>query len=144
MKKTLLLFTICTATVFTLTISGCSKKDNNTGGTTMKNVAGTYQLTALTITSGGVTIDGKAQMDDCQKDDNIKLNADSTYNYIDAGTKCQPDGSYDGNWKISGNLLIVDSDTSTIKSFNGTTLVTTVSGTQSGIAYTSTQTLTKK
>jgi len=142
MKRTLL-FLVISGTA-ALIITGCSKK-SDTQAATMKNLAGTYKLTAYTATSGGVTIDGMQNMDACQKDDQLKLNADSTLNYIDAGTTCSPDGSYTGSWVVSGNYLILDgSDSSTIKSFNGSTLVVTFNLTYQGSTVVNTQTLTKQ
>ena len=143
MKKTLLFIVISGASLLALVLSGCSKKNDATAPT-MKSVVGTYKLTALTATGGGVTVDGMQSLDACQKDDNLKLNADSTYNYIDAGTTCSVNGSYDGQWYISGSYFIQDGDTSTIKSFNGTTLVLTTTGVSSGISVVATETLTKQ
>jgi hypothetical protein len=143
MKKTLLFVAIGAAASLTLIISGCSKKNDSTAAN-MKSVAGTYKLTAYTITVGGVTQDGLQTMDACQKDDNIKFNADSTYNYIDAGTQCGGGDSYDGTWVISGNYFILDGqDSATIKSFSGSQLVLSITESQGGITGTINQTLTK-
>ncbi len=37
-----------------------------------------------------------ANLEDCEKDDLIKLNADMTCNAVDAGTVCNPNGSENG------------------------------------------------
>ena len=143
MKKTLLFVAVSIASLLTLFLAGCSKKDSG-GSYSMKSVAGNYKLTASTVTSGGATVDYMPYIDDCQKDDLLQLKDDSTYIYTDAGTTCNPDGSSTGEWYISGSNLIQDGDTVNIKSFNGTALVLTYTGTSGGVSATSTTTLTKQ
>ncbi|HVV05153.1 MAG TPA: lipocalin family protein [Puia sp.] len=143
MKKPLLLIAVGAISLLTLLLAGCSKKDSG-GSYSMKSVAGAYKLTASTVTSGGITVDYMPYLDDCEKDDLLTLNADSTYVYTDAGTTCTPDGSTSGQWYISGSYLIQDGDTVNIKSFNGTALVLTFTGSSGGVTGTSTTTLTKQ
>ena len=110
----------------------------------MKSVAGNYKLTASTVTYGGVTIDGMQYIDDCQKDDILTLNSDSTYVYTDAGTTCSVNGSSTGEWFISGSYFVQDGDTATIKSFNGSALVLTIKEDYNGATAVGTTTLTKQ
>jgi len=142
MKKTVLFLTLTGLT--TLIITSCSKKSDSPA-LSLQNVTGTYKMTAYTLVSAGVTIDAYSKLGSCERDDLLKLNADSTYNYKDAGTVCSPDGSYDGTWKLSGNYFIVDgSDSSTVTSFNGSTLVLATSDYYNGAAATFTSTYTKQ
>jgi len=146
MKKTLLFVAVSVASLLTLLFAGCSKK-NDSVALTMKNVAGTYKLTAATGSFGGYTMNLYDSIPACQKDDNLKLNADSTYQHIDAGTQCNPPGDEQGTWLISGNYFILNSqngiDTATIKSFNGSQLVVSYTDGSYGFPITATETLTK-
>jgi hypothetical protein len=145
MKKTLLFAIICGAAIMTIVLAGCSKKGGGSVAATVKSVAGTYKLTASTVTSSGVTVDYMSQIPACEKDDILQLNADSTFAYTDAGTVCTPSGSYSGTWTISGNYFIQNgTDSATIKSFNGSALVLAVTDNSSGTAITNTTTLTKQ
>ena len=123
MKKLLLILLIAP-----LTFISCDKDDDCE--TTSAQVAGTYRLTSAkykqTPTSGEVDL--LVLLDNCEKDDQQVLNANGTYQYVDAGTICSPNGSYSGNWSLNGNTLIIDGETSTVTSFDCKTLVFTVSG----------------
>jgi hypothetical protein len=145
MKKTLL-FVVVSVALFVLAISGCSKKNEDVSPT-MKNVAGTYKMTALTGSFGGFTLNLYDSVPACQKDDNYKFNADSTYQYIDAGTQCDTSYDYSGTWVISGSYIILDQqgeqDSATIKSFNGSQLVITFTDNSTGFPISATQTFTK-
>ena len=145
MKKTLL-FVIASAALLALIISGCSKKNDATAAT-MKNVAGTYKLTAATGAFGGLTFNLYDSIPACQRDDNLTLNADSTYQVIDAGTQCNPPDNQTGTWFINGSDFVrhgpVSTDSGTIKSFNGSQLVVTHTDNSFGIPIVATETLTK-
>ena len=146
MKRTLL-FLVISGTA-ALIITGCSKK-NDANSYSVKQLAGTYKLTASTATSGGVTLDAMQYIDACQKDDLTKLNADSTFEYVDAGVSCG-NGNVVGTWLVKGNLLITldegssTPDSITIKSFNGTNLVLTSTEVQQNITVVGTITYTKQ
>jgi len=142
MKKTLL-FVMVSATALLLIISGCSKK-NDSQASTMKNVAGTYKLTASTGAFGGVTLNIYDSIPACHRDDNYMLNADSTYQIIDAGTQCNPPDNSQGTWFISGNYFIRNgTDSSTIKSFSGSQLVISYTDNSFGFPLVTTETFTK-
>lgn len=110
-----------------LLVSSCSKdKDDESGPITptKENLTGTYKLTKVVLTANGQTSDMTTQymqfFDACQRDDVFKLNADNTYQWVDAGTKCDPEGGYTDTWSLTSNTTIVmDGETYTIKSFNG-------------------------
>jgi len=142
MKKTLL-FVFVSATALLLIMSGCSKK-NDSQAATMKNVAGTYKLTAYTGSFMGMNYNLMDSLETCQRDDNYKFNADSTYQYIDAGTQCSTSGNASGTWYINGNWIVLDgSDSATIKSFSGSQLVVTFTESSGGLTATATQTFTR-
>ena len=146
MKKTIAFIAISGAAV--LIISSCSKK--NDASYTVKQLAGTYKLTAAKATVPGFgEVDAYEQMDECEKDDLQILREDSTYEYVDAGTQCQDDNSGSGKFTVVANLLISDPntdhpDTATIKSFNGTNLVISSKFSYSGLDIPATMTLTKQ
>lgn len=143
MKRTLLLL-ILTGCAAILVSTGCSKK-NDSQTYTNKQLAGTYHQTAWTATTAGVTVDKFKDMDACEKDDVLYLNADSTFEAVDAGTTCTINGSGTGTWVVSGNLIIIGgNDSSTIKSFNGTNLVISQLDTEQSQPVTYTTTLTKE
>jgi len=143
MKKTLL-FVFVSATALLLIMSGCSKK-NDSQAATMKNVAGTYKLTAATGSFAGLTFNLYDSIPACAKDDRLTLNADSTYQYVDAGTQCAPPGDDSGTWVISGNYYIRNgTDSGTIKSFSGSQLVVSYTDNSMGFPVVATETLTKQ
>lgn len=118
MKKILLL-----ATFGIFVMSSCNKDDDNCE-TNVTTVSGTYKLTSLKYkASGQPEVDLFAFMDACEKDDLTVLNANGTYAYQDAGTACDPNGSFSGTWSLSGSTITVDGDTGTLQSFDCSTLV---------------------
>jgi hypothetical protein len=118
MKKILLL-----ATFGIFVMSSCNKDDDNCE-TNVTTVSGTYKLTSLKYkASGQPEVDLFAFMDACEKDDLTVLNANGTYAYQDAGTACDPNGSFSGTWSMSGSTITVDGDTGTLQSFDCSTLV---------------------
>lgn len=148
MKKTLL-FVLVSAAALLLIMSGCSKKDSGGPSSNMATYAGSYKLTAATVTAGGVTQDAMNYLfEPCQQDDILQLKADSSMILTDAGTTCTPDGSGTGKWYVSGSYLITiesqQNDTATIKSFNGTALVLTHPDELGGVPITVTVTMTKQ
>jgi len=146
MKRTLLFLVISGSVA--MIINGCSKK-NDAQSYTVKQLAGTYKLTASKSSSGGITIDNMTQMDDCEKDDLMKLLEDSTIEFIDAGVTCSSGGDYSAKFTVKGNLLIEspetdDADTATIKSFSGSTLVLSTTEAYQGAAILTTVTFAKQ
>ena len=115
MRQLLIAILFATATL------SCSKKDDNTPpAITKENISGTYKITSVKV-NGAEFID--QAFEPCQKDDLVKLEANGTVTYIDAGTKCSPAGDDSGTWDLSGNTLTLDSETATIQSFDGNNLV---------------------
>jgi hypothetical protein len=114
MKKIFLI-----ATVALLGLSSCDKDDDDCEQN-MAGVSGTYKLTAMKYRPSGSTneIDLYAFLEACEKDDLTVLNANGTYAYQDAGTVCDPNGSFNGTWTMSGSSITVDGESGTIQSFD--------------------------
>jgi hypothetical protein len=124
-----------TKTLFTLgiigiTFSSCQKeRGNDNCETTMGNIAGSYKLVSLKYkaSANSPEQDYTVFFDDCEKDDIIKLMANGTYEHVDAGIICSPDGNYSGTWSLSGNTLTSDGDIGgEVQSFDCSKLVTVV------------------
>lgn len=124
MKKVMLGFSV----VALLATASCKKDNNNTQVTpTKENLVGTYKMTAATMNNINVfnnSIESLNMFEACDRDDLYKLNADLTYEVIDAGTVCDPDNSYTSEWDLTNSTtIVVDGEAGTINSFDGKTLV---------------------
>jgi hypothetical protein len=137
MKKTILALSVL-ALVFT----ACKKDKKDEPVTpTKENLTGTYTRTAVTVSSGGFTVDAynhDGGFEACDKDDTYKLNADLSYSIQDAGTVCSPSNDEDGTWSLSGTTLVLGGVEGTIKSWNGKTLVFELGGGAGSSSYTET------
>lgn len=105
----------------------CKKSSSGGGGTTctlsVAAVAGTYKLTSLRYKpNGGTESEAIGALNTCQLDDLLIFNANGTYIYQDAGVSCSPNGTYPGDWTLSGNTLTLEAISSTVQSFSCTTL----------------------
>jgi hypothetical protein len=114
---------ILSLTAVVLLATSCKKGDNDEESlaVTKENIAGTYKITSFTI--GGQEFLTQ-YTEACQRDDIFTFKTDLTYTYTDAGTKCDPDGSYtDGEWSVpSGTTFEYDGDTYTVSKFTNKTL----------------------
>lgn len=122
MKKMLIAFS-----ALTLVFTACKKDKDEVPADitpTQQNLVGTYTLAKITISSNGsAEQDVTTQMTEaCERDDQQKLNADMTYNYIDAGTVCNPSGTDAGTWSLTNGALVIDGYPMTIRRFNGQTI----------------------
>ncbi len=110
-------------------LASCKKDKNDEQITpTKENLTGSYKMTAATLASGGTSVDifnNPTFFEACDRDDIYKLNADLTYEIVDAGMVCNPDNNYTGGtWSlVSTTSINIDGDVYTIKSWNGKTLV---------------------
>lgn len=122
MKKSLLFITL------SMLIFISCKKDEKCE-TSVAKIAGNYRVVAAKYkqTSAGAETDLFVLLDACEKDDTEVLNENGSYTHQDAGTVCTPNGTYSGTWSLSGNTLTIDGETSTIQSFDCSTLVFTIS-----------------
>lgn len=139
--KALSLLVLCAAT-----FSACKKdKDDDSLAVTKENLVGTYTVASIKWKVNGQEQDMTDYiLDPCQKDDQTTLKADSTYEYKDAGTVCSPNGDDTGTWSTDGKKVTIDGDANTVKSFTKSTLVFEETGTENGVTYTQTTTLSKK
>jgi hypothetical protein len=90
------------------------------------NLSGAYKLTAMTYKRSATApvVNYLDYMDDCEKDDIITLKSDGTYQYNDAGTVCNPNGSDIGTWSVTGNTINSDGTINgTITSYDCKTLM---------------------
>ena len=128
----------------TSTMISCEKNDEQISAAT-EDIAGTYKLVGLTM--GSTTVpeqDAMSSLFDCEKDDLYKLNADSSFQYIDAGVACEPNGNFTGNWELNGNVISFYGESGNITKFDGTILEVTTSSTISGTTYTKRSTYKKQ
>lgn len=140
MKKTIVAFSL-----LTVLFVSCKKDNENKQVTaTKENLTGTYVMTAATISSSGQTVNvfnnADANMnlyEACDRDDLYKLNADLSFQQVDAGTSCSPDNNYTSTWEfVNATTIKIDGETGTITSWDGKTLVTTADF--GGATYTTT------
>lgn len=126
MKSKLLLLSMLTLAL--LSYTSCSKDDNDEPNKeiTVANISGTYKLTALVWKlPSGESVNVYDELEHCNHDDLIQLNADMTGLFIDAGIVCDPPNDQEGDWELNGDQITFGGVTSTIKQFDGKTLVIT-------------------
>jgi hypothetical protein len=110
--------------------SSCKKDKDDDGPVTptKENLVGSYKITKVELASGGQTANFTStyfeQFEPCNRDNIEKLNADNTYQWVNAGTKCNPETVYSDTWSFTNSTtIVIDGDTYTIKSYNGKDLV---------------------
>lgn len=110
-----------------LTLISCDKDKEDTCALSQASVAGTYRVTAVrykaSASSPEVDYYNVIFTQACEKDDTYTLDANGSFSFNDAGTKCSPPNDYTGNWSLSGNTIVIDGDSGNVDSFNCTTLV---------------------
>ena len=120
--------------VLLLLFTACKKDKVTSCDKTMAAIAGTYTLVKTEAGTGGIFTDVTNQLEACQMDDKLILNANGTSTYQDLGVACNPPENSSGTWSIdaSGKMTIDDSGSGTtdistadITSFDCTTLVLT-------------------
>lgn len=102
-------------------VSACKKDDDEGCAINTETIAGTYTLQSLTVSG----IDARDLFfEDCEQDNEIVLNANGTYQSVDAGVACNPPSNASGNWNLSGNLFSIDlfPETLTLEDFDCTNL----------------------
>lgn len=118
--------------ILVTSVISCKKEDSkaSTCTTNMTSIAGTYKTTAISYkaSNSAPEQDYYVILPTCEKDDIIKLNANGTVDYQDAGTACIPNGSYSGTWSLSGNSITIDGTPGTIQLFDCKKLVVSGSG----------------
>ena len=121
----------------TLLATAC-KKDKDAPAITKENIAGTYKLMSIKVSLNGSPEMDADDREVCEKDDLYKLNADNSFNYVDAGSICDPAGDFSASWQLSGSELSSEDFTDlngTVTSFDGTNLEVTLNGTEGDMTY---------
>ncbi len=117
------------ATLFVaVSFIACKKSDNTSNARTVQNLSGSYTLTSLVWTSGGISENVYDSLPACEKDNTFRLDPDGSAHSIDTGVPCNPpDADSVTTWSLSSNAdsLIVGSQSVYIKSWDGKTLVYT-------------------
>jgi hypothetical protein len=140
MKK--LLFS---AAIAALALASCKKSNGDEAkAITKENIIGTFKVTAFTYTLNGVPGDGLKEMEACEKDDLHIFKAGDVYEYADAGTKCDPDGSYLSTWSLVGDQMNADGESGKITLLTATKMETTQTVTQGTVTLVSKITLTRQ
>ena len=120
--------------VLLLLFTACKKDKSASCDKTVAAIAGTYTVVKLEVGIGGAFTDVTNQLEPCQTDDKLTLNADGTSSYQDLGLACDPPENSTGTWSIdgSGKMTIDDGSNADvsmadINSFDCSTLVLTTS-----------------
>jgi len=134
---------IIVSTTFFLLLSSCKKENSNSTPTcnkTVADIAGTYSIVKVEAGLAEPLTDiTTSELDPCQLDDKLVLNANGTANYQDVGTVCSPNGSETGTWSIGSdgkmtlNAGTTDVSNAEISSFDCATLVLLANEVISGI-----------
>ena len=113
--------------ILLLSITSCDKKGDGAPTTppdvtpTQINLVGTYKpIKVVSMQNADITSEW---LENCEKDNLFKLNADLTYLVEDAGTQCATSRFTSGEWSLTNSTTIVlDNEVGTIKRFNGINL----------------------
>ena len=111
-----------------LTFISCKKSDSVSNAKTVQNISGSYNLTGLTWTALGVTVNVYDSLPPCEKDNIFQFDADGSAHEIDAKILCDPpEADSIATWGLSskGDSLYLDNTPYLIKSWDGKTLVVT-------------------
>jgi len=124
-----------------LFLTSCQKEQSDdapdTSTPTVANLSGSYKISKITVINSGIETDVTGFTDACLRDDIYKLNADMSFEIVDAGVQCSPPGNTKSTWSLTNSTTIVIAGNSgTIRKFDGKNLE--VSGTingASGVIY---------
>lgn len=112
---------------FLMLFASCAKPvDPQNCSSSVSSLSGTYKIVAIKYkaTASAQEMDYLPFLNDCEKDDQVKLNSDKTYTTIDAGIVCNPSTNDQGTWNLVGNKIESDGQIQgDILSFDCTTLV---------------------
>jgi hypothetical protein len=106
----------------------CKKEDvkEETCSISMQGLSGSYGLRTFKykMSATAPEQDFLFTLDECEKDDIVKLHANGTSESTDMGIICSPNNSDSGTWSLSGNTIIADGlINGTIGSYDCKTLV---------------------
>ncbi len=130
MKKIFLIIGIST-----IAIASCKKtKDPEppapTCALTTANMIGTHKVTAAVYKPSATAAEQDVYNNPtffkpCAKDDVLLLKTAGAYQIQDLGTVCSPSNNDIGNWSLSGTTLTINTQATTVTTFNCTTLIIT-------------------
>lgn len=114
--------------LFTATSCKKDKDESKQVTPTKENLTGTYKITSVKYKSGNSAemevFNNDAFFEACDRDNLHKLNANLTYQIQDVGTQCTPSSDWTSDWEfVNSTTVEIDGEVYTIKSFDGTTLV---------------------
>ena len=127
----------------TLLVTAC-KKSKDAPAINKENISGTYKLTEIMVSMNGSAYQSADFRAECAKDDLYKLNADNSFNYVDAGIVCNPAGDLTGTWALDGTVLSSNNINGTISKFDGSSMEVTVTSTDQGTTSTWKSTFVKQ
>lgn len=84
-------------------------------------LAGKYKISTVKykVNSSTPEVDGKSILfESCQLDDTYTFKANHSLEYADAGTICEPNGSYTSTWSLAGNILNLDGSNLKVEAFS--------------------------
>lgn len=125
MKKILI------ASLLMLTLTQCKKEDNKVTEVEFNaaNIAGTYRVTGLIITAGGIDQDVySTQYPACNRDDNHIFTAAGNYTLMDIGMQCTPPtATVTGTYTTTPTpkTITFNGKTYNVATFTATTMVVT-------------------
>jgi hypothetical protein len=130
-------------------ITGCKKDDDNDGlSVTKENLTATYTLSSVKWKSSSTPEQDVTNqyVDACEKDDEMTFRSDSKVIIKDLGTQCSPSSTDSSTtWSVAtGNKIVIDGDTSTVKSLTKSSLVLEQSEMYNGVTLTVTTSLNRK
>src|SRR5688572_9212404 len=84
------------------TFSACKKdKDDDGLAVTKENLAGSYTLVSSKVKISGLgEQDAASFLESCEKDDHYVLATDFSFKYVDTGSVCSSNGSYESTWEL--------------------------------------------
>jgi hypothetical protein len=118
-------FVAATALVLFTGFTACKKSDKTDDSKTVTNISGTYNLTGFTVDLGGINLNVYDSLPACERDNVILLNADSSAQFVDAGTICDPPSDAVSTWHLSADAdsIYLGDNGGLIKTFDGKNLV---------------------
>jgi hypothetical protein len=126
MKKTLVL-----SLIVMILLAACKKdKPDDKCSVSEANLTGNYKVTSIKYkesTSAPEVDYMDGLYETCEKDDILTLNSDHTYISTDVGIICSPEGTYTGDWNLSGNVFSADGEPGTLENFSCTGFVWVIS-----------------
>ena len=149
MKKKITATLLATLSIFIIGLSSC-KKDEDSAKDKFQNKD--YYLTNSIEMENNVVVATYADLDQCEKDDFIRLNSNNTGYYSEGLTKCDPSDEQITNftWSLSNDdkqlyvVIFFFNVSFNILQNDGTTLRLSTTSIEDGIVYTTELTYVKR